>query len=53
MKKEFSFYEFTGTVFPGSTLILGLAFTHHPLRDFLVSDKIGASHLGLFLVVGG
>ncbi len=51
MKKEFSFYEFTGTVIPGATLILGLAFAHHPLRDFLVSDKFGASHLGLFLVV--
>lgn len=50
MKKEFSFYEFTGTVIPGSTLILGLAFAHHPLRDFLVSDKFGAGHLGLFLV---
>jgi hypothetical protein len=37
MKKEFSFYEFTGTVIPGSTLILGLAFVHHrhaaPLHD--------------------
>ena len=50
MKKEFSFYEFTGTVIPGATLILGLAFAHHPLRDFLVGDKFGAGHLGLFLV---
>lgn len=50
MKKEFSFYEFTGTVIPGSTLILGLAFAHLPLRDFLLGDKFGAGHLGLFLV---
>jgi hypothetical protein len=50
MKKEFSFYEFTGTVIPGATLILGLAFAYHPLRDFLVGDKFGAGHLGLFFV---
>jgi len=50
MKKEFSFYEFTGTVIPGATLILGLAFAHYPLREFFVSDKFGAGHLGLFLV---
>jgi hypothetical protein len=50
MKKEFSFYEFTGTVIPGATLILGLAFADPPLRDFLVGDKFGAGHLGLFLV---
>lgn len=50
MKKEFSFYEFTGTVIPGATLILGLAFANYPLRDFLLGDKFGAGHLGLFLV---
>lgn len=50
MKKEFSFYEFTGTVIPGSTLILGLAFAHYPLLDFLMGEKFGAGHLGLFIV---
>lgn len=50
MKKDFSFYEFTGTVIPGATFILGLAFAIHPLRDFLTSEKFGVGQFGLFFV---
>ncbi len=50
MKREISFYEFTGTIVPGATLIFGLAFAHHPLCDFLVGGKFGVGHLGLFFI---
>lgn len=50
MKKEFSFYEFTGVVVPGATLLLSLALTVQPLKDFLSSEKFGAGQLGLFLI---
>lgn len=50
MKKDFSFYEFTGVIVPGSTLLLGMAVISDPLRQFLASDKFGAGQLGLFVV---
>jgi hypothetical protein len=50
MKKDFSFYEFTGVIVPGSTLLLGMAANSDPLRQFLANEKFGAAHLGLFVV---
>jgi hypothetical protein len=50
MKKDFSFYEFTGVIVPGSTLLLGMAVISDPLRQFIASDKFGAGQLGLFVV---
>jgi hypothetical protein len=52
MKRDFSFYEFTGVFLPGATLLLGLSFSIPEIHGILFSDKFTASVLSLFLIAG-
>lgn len=51
MKKDFSLYEFTGIIVPGSTLVLGVAFQYEGLRQLLIGESFGVGQLGLFAVI--
>jgi hypothetical protein len=51
MKKDFSFYEFTGVIVPGATLVLGIALQSAKLRLLFIGESFGVGQLGLFVVV--
>lgn len=51
MKKDFSFYEFTGIIVPGATLVLGIALQSPKLRALFVGESFGVGQLGLFVVI--
>jgi hypothetical protein len=51
MGKSFSFYEQTGIVIPGATLIFGLLFFFDQFWRLFFSDGISIGGLGLFLLI--
>ena len=50
MKKEFSFYEFTGVLLPGTTLLFGLIWLFPNLQPILTSKELSLGSLGLFVI---
>jgi len=51
MGKNFSFYEQTGILVPGATLIFGLLFFFPEFRQLFFSDGVSVGGLGLFLLI--
>jgi hypothetical protein len=50
MKKDFTFYEFTGVLVPGATLLIGVGVVTPSIKEFLLEGEFGAGYLGLFAV---
>lgn len=51
MGKNFSFYEQTGILIPGATLVFGLLFFFPEFRLLFFSDGVSIGGLGLFLLI--
>ena len=51
MGKNFSFYEQTGILIPGATLVFGLLFFFPEFRMLFFSDGVSIGGLGLFLLI--
>ena len=51
MGKNFSFYEQTGILIPGATLVFGLLFFFPEFRALFFSDGVSIGGLGLFLLI--
>src|SRR5882672_5635025 len=51
MSKNFSFYEQTGILIPGATLVFGLLFFFPEFRALFFSDGVSVGGLGLFLLI--
>jgi hypothetical protein len=51
MSKNFSFYEQTGILIPGATLVFGLLFFFPEFRQLFFSDGVSIGGLGLFLLI--
>jgi hypothetical protein len=51
MGKNFSFYELTGILIPGATLVFGLLFFFPEFRALFFSDGVSIGGLGLFLLI--
>src|SRR6266704_1643929 len=51
MGKNFSFYEQTGILIPGATLVFGLLFFFPEFRQLFFSDGVSIGGLGLFLLI--
>ena len=51
MGKNFSFYEQTGILIPGATLVFGLVFFFPEFRMLFFSDGVSIGGLGLFLLI--
>src|SRR5216683_7291084 len=51
MGKNFSFYEQTGILIPGATLVFGLLFFFPDFRMLFFSDGVSIGGLGLFLLI--
>jgi hypothetical protein len=51
MGKNFSFYEQTGIIIPGATLVFGLLFFFPEFRMLFFSDGVSIGGLGLFLLI--
>ena len=51
MGKGFSFYEQTGILIPGATLVFGLLFFFPEFRQLFFSDGVSIGGLGLFLLI--
>ena len=50
MKRDLSFYEFSGIFLPGAVLLGGTLLTIDEARLWILSEDFGASQLGLFLI---
>jgi len=50
MKKDFSFYEFTGVLLPGSTLLFGVIWLFPEAKDVLLGKDLSLGALGLFVI---
>src|SRR5258708_26222183 len=51
MGKNFSFYEQTGILIPGATLVFGLLFFFPEFRMLFFSDGVSIGGLGLLLFI--
>src|SRR5258708_1572629 len=51
MSRNFSFYEQTGILIPGATLVFGLLFFFPDFRQLFFSDGVSIGGLGLFLLI--
>src|SRR5260370_37852387 len=51
MGKNFSFYEQTGILIPGATLVFGLLFFFPEFRALFFSDGVSIGGPGLFLLI--
>jgi hypothetical protein len=51
MSKGFSFYEQTGILIPGATLVFGLLFFFPEFRTLFFPDGVSIGGLGLFLLI--
>lgn len=51
MKREFSFYEFTGVLLPGVTLLLGVYWLVPESRVFVLNSEITTGAFGLFVLI--
>src|SRR6185369_2543527 len=49
MGKNFSFYEQTGILIPGATLVFGLLFFFPEFRQLFFNEGVSVGGLGLFL----
>lgn len=50
MKREFSFYEFTGVLLPGATLLFGIIWLEPSVKAFLIDGEITIGALGIFTI---